>query len=147
MVTTQQGTTLVFLDGTTKPVDGHDLSFGIGTLYVVNIGNVGDGSAAQVAAAANRAYEVADSNGIAVTAVRGGQGGIMPGEHLVFLGHDDAGRNVTWFFGNTSGAHGPFIPASDVFPSADTNGNHLVDPNEITPISSVIGAIPTFDFG
>jgi hypothetical protein len=138
---------LVFLDGTTVPVDGHTLNFAGGTLYVVNIGDVGNGLPDAVAAAANRAYVVADTNGIAVTAVKGGMGGITPGEHLIFMGQDQAGRTEYWWFGSTDNAVGGFVPATSLFNSADINGNHQVDPGEIHRISDLLGAIPTHFFG
>ncbi len=133
---------LIFLDGTQIPVDGHALNFAAGNLYVVNIGNVGDGSAAAVAQAANKAYVVADTHGVAITALRGGMGGITEGEHLTFMGRDDSGNAEYWFFGSVKGAVGAFVPATSLFGSADVNGNHQVDPGEITHLPDILGVIP-----
>ena len=123
------------LNGTTVAINGKALNFGSfasSTPDVVNIGSIGGGSSPEVAAAANSAYVVADSNGNAGTGTLG--------EHLVFLGTDNGGNAEFWSF------QAPLLAAtvngiSTLAPinSADLSGNHLVDANEITLIAIVIG--------
>ncbi len=130
------GANVQLLDGTTTPVDGSQLNFGGGTVYVVNIGNIGNGSAASVAAAANHAYLVADINGT-------GAAPTATGEFITFMGQDSSGNTEFWFFGSTAGASHGQVPATSLVNTADTNANHLVDASEITHVATVVGVAPT----
>lgn len=112
------------LDGSTTQVS--NLTFNNGTNYVVNVGNVGAGTAALVAAAANTAYAVADS----------------AGENLTFMGQTSSGGTVFYFFGSTAGVTNGIIPASSLVNSGDTAGNHSVTASELTFIASVLGVAP-----
>ncbi|GEM_PF-2055045 len=118
--TTNSGS-VQLLNGTTTPVSG--LDFTSGNNYVVNIGSVGTGSAAEVATAANKAYTVSDA----------------AGEHVTFIGQTSSGNTVVFFFGSTSGSSNGIIPAASLTHTADTNANHLVDANEITFIATLTG--------
>ncbi len=118
----QTTTPLQLLDGSTYAINGRNLSFAT-TDYVINIGNIGGGSAAEVATAANKAYAVADTNGSALSGT--------PGENLVFMGLDNGGNTEFWTFKNANPSQ-----------SADLNGNHLVDANEVGLLATVVGVAP-----
>ena len=75
------------LDGTSTKVAGSSLTFGAGTQYVVNIGTVGDATAATAAVAANKAYTVSDATA----------------EHITFIAKDAAGDTLVWQWGTTTG--------------------------------------------
>jgi probable HAF family extracellular repeat protein len=130
------GTTL--LDGTVTPVNGALLSFGTVTsakaLYVL-VGSVGGGSAAEVAAAANKAYLVADANGNAATGTLG--------EHVTFLGLDAGGNTEVWSFQSLSQVvlNGRTVLAPIHGP--DVDGSHLVQADAIAHVATLIGVAPT----
>jgi hypothetical protein len=126
-------TNVQILDGTATPVSG--LTFGNGANYIINIGNVGNGSAASVAAAANAAYVVSDASGTGTAT--------GTGEHVTFMGYNSSGNTMFWFFGSTQGAANGIIPASSLVASADVNLNHQVDAAEITLVATVNGVLPT----
>lgn len=116
------------------PVNGAALDFTANT-YVLEVGNVGTGTAAEVAAATNAVYLVADKNGN--DALKGAAG---YGENLVILGQ--AGSNtVVYQFGTMTYTNNHFTGAPLTTP--DTNGNHLVDANEIQLVATLIGVQAT----
>ena len=118
---TSDAGSLQILNGTTAPVA--NLAFNANSNYIVNIGNVGGGTAAEVVTAANKAYTVAD----------------VAGEHVTFMGQTTGGDTVFYFFGSTAGASNGTIPASSLSTSsADLNGNHLVDANEIVHVVTLL---------
>ena len=118
------------LDGSQAPVSSLDFTTGVN--YVVNVGNVGSGSAAAVATAANAAYTVSDFNGTTT-----------PGEHLTFMGLTSGGNTVLYFFGATTGVANGIVPTATLQSSADINHNHLVDANEITLVATLVGVAPS----
>jgi len=105
------------------PQDGGALYFNNGTAYAVLTGTMGDGSSASVLQAINAAYKVAGTAGEAIT----------------FIGQDKAGNTEVWYFGSTAGATHGVIPASSQTGSADLNGNHTIDANEITLVATLTG--------
>lgn len=92
------------------PLDGATLAFG-NTGYVVNLGTVASGSAADVASAANAVYRVADANG----------------EAIVFMAQTSAGNTVLYDWQAPGGA------------GADMNGNHRVDAAELVSGVTLVG--------
>lgn len=129
------GTAVSLLDGTASQVKGASLNFGTfasSTPIVINVGSVGGGTAAEVAAAANKAYQVADASGSAASG--------SLGEHLLFIGTDAGGNAEIWSFQaplSTLSVNG--ITTLGPVNTADLNGNHQVDANEITLIATLIG--------
>ncbi len=127
------------LNGTTTPVQGGGLIFGTAgaaTAIVVNIGNIGGGSAAEVATAANRAYVVADVNGDATTGALG--------EHVIFIGTTSGGDTEIFAFQGplstvTLNGQALHVPIT----GADTSGTHSVTTTEITLIATVLGVSAT----
>jgi len=107
-------------------VNGASLSFSATSAIVINVGSIGSGTAASVAAAANKAYVVTDASF----------------EHVTFMGQDSSGNTEFWFFGSTAGVQNGIIPGSSLTNTADTNLNHQVDANEITHIATVLGVAP-----
>lgn len=102
-------------------LNGISLSFGNSVtlaevpLYLVNVGNVGSGTSAEVAAAANKVYLVADT----------------PSEAIVFFGQTTNGSTVLYDWRPQA--------ASAATPSADTNNNHQVDPSEFISAVQLVG--------
>ena len=129
---TTSAANLQILNGTTTAVQGASLSFGT-TNYIVNIGNIGTGTAASVAAAANLAYVVGDVNGSGTTA----------GEHITFMGQDSQGNTQFWFWGSTAGAANGMIPLSSLLHTADVNGTHQVDASTLVQIATLTGVLPS----
>jgi hypothetical protein len=84
---------------------------------VVMVGNVGGGSAQEMATAANLVYKVADA----------------AGEQVIFVGQDNSGDAVLYYWGRGPSAS-TSLPAT-----ADTNGNHLVDAGEFTAHVVLVG--------
>ena len=116
----------------TGPVDGHNLNFhvdpslsnptGINQSFAINLGNVGDGSAASVAAAANKAYTVAD----------------VPYESIVFFGETNSGNVAVWHWTEaTTTNNNNQIDFTKV--GADVNGNHSIDVNEFSASTILVG--------
>jgi hypothetical protein len=91
------------------------------TAYLINVGNVGSGSAAEVAAAANKVYLVTDANGIP---------GLPAAEKAIFFGTTNSGNTVfeMWAAGNTG-----------LSVSADTNHNYKVDASEFVQSVTLVG--------
>lgn len=113
-----------------SPVNGAGLNFTANT-YILNVGNVGGGSAAEVAAAANAAYTVADKNGNAALS-----GTASYGENLIIIGQ--AGTNtVVYQFANITSPTGHMFGAP--LSSPDANGNHLIDASEISFVATLVG--------
>jgi hypothetical protein len=108
------------------PINGASLGFSATSAIIINVGSVGNGTAASVAAAANEAYLVADT----------------PFEHVTFMRQDSNGNTEFSFFGSQVGAQNGIIPASSLTRTADTNGNHQVDANKITHVATVLGIVP-----
>ncbi|MBA5687425.1 DUF4214 domain-containing protein [Rugamonas apoptosis] len=98
------------LDASASRVAGTALTFDASHGYVIKVGSLGDGSAAAVATAINRAYAVADTLA----------------EHATFIGQDAGGNTQAWLFGTGSGA-------------ADHNGNHLADAGELLHLATLVG--------
>jgi hypothetical protein len=102
------------------------------TVYLIDVGNVGSGSAAEVAAAANKVYLVTDANGV--------PGNPHP-EQAIFFGTTTSGNTVfeMWSTGN-----------GGVAVSADTNHNYKVDASEFVQSVTLVGVtasqITTADF-
>lgn len=96
-----------------SPLDGRSLAFAANT-YFLNVGPVGGGTPAEVAAAANAVYTVAGT----------------AGEALVLFGQSGGDTVIYLWGGHTSG-------------SADTNGNHHVDAAELTAGVTLIGVQAT----
>jgi len=91
------------------------------TVYLIDVGNVGSGSAAEVAAAANKVYLVTDANGI--------PGNPHP-EQAIFFGTTTTGETV---FEMWAAAGTP------VSVSADTNHNYKVDASEFVQSVTLVG--------
>ncbi|MBV8047782.1 MAG: hypothetical protein JO171_11545, partial [Paludibacterium sp.] len=107
------GTYILLTPTAASPIQGASLShFGFGTTisneYIVNVGTVGSGTAAEVAAAANKVYVPSDA----------------AGEQIVFFGQITSGANS----GGT--AIFDWVDVTGAPSSADSNGNHQVDANE-----------------
>src|SRR5579859_5870777 len=111
------------IDGSVAAVNGATLNFNNGTSYAVLTGSLGDGSSASVLQAINASYKVAGASGEAIT----------------FIGQDKAGNTEVWYFGSTAGATQGVIPASSQTGSADVNGNHTIDANELTLVATLTG--------
>lgn len=109
--------TQVLAPTTAAPLYGNTLTFGSSSHYV-NVGNVGTGTAAEMAAAANLVYVVADHGTTSST-------GFIYGESLVFFGQ--SGNNTVLFDWHGYGT------------TADTNSNHLVDASELTGQVILVG--------
>ena len=136
---TVNSTGVTLLDGTSTPVQGSSLSFGTvngATAYVVNIGTIGGGTAAEVVTAANKAYQMA---GIAGNATTGALG-----EHVIFIGTETSGDTEIWAL------HAPLtsmtvngqtvqVPIN----SPDLNGTHQITAAEITQIATLLGVAAT----
>jgi len=103
---TAPGATVTLLNGNAAPVAGANLNFGGSTAYVVNVGSVGDGSAAAVAAAINKAYTVADKSG----------------EYLTFVGQDNNGSTEAWLFVSPDHNTNHFVNAHQIVPIATLIG-------------------------
>jgi len=109
------GTYILLAPTAVSPLQGASLShFGFGTAnsneYIVNIGSVGSGTAAEVAAAANKVYVPSDAFG----------------EQIIFFGQITSGVNS----GGT--AIFDWVDVTGAPSSADSNGNHQVDANEFS---------------
>jgi V8-like Glu-specific endopeptidase len=115
----------------TAPLNGSSLSFAA-TVTVVDVGAVGDGSAAAVAAALNAVYHVAGTNGN--DALSGGAG---MGETLVVIGETSANNAVVYQFGSFS--HTANHPNGIVLTTPDVNHNGVVDAAELQPIATLVG--------
>jgi hypothetical protein len=125
----ENGNTFQILSPTaTSPLHGSTIAFG-GTanttqaFVVVNVGNVGTGTAAEVAAAANQVYIVADVNGTTANP--------YGGEEIVFMGQ--AGANTVmevWAAEFTNGTP---------HPGADTQNAHTVTAAEFTQSVTLVG--------
>ncbi len=130
---------MTLLDGTSTAVQGSSLDFGTAsgaTAIIVNVGSIGDGTAAAVANAAKAAYVVADVNGDAATG--------RLGEHVVFIGTNNGGDAEIWAFQAplstvTVSGHAVQVPVN----GADLNGNQVVDSTEITLVATLIGVPAT----
>ena len=113
----------IFVANAVSPLQGSSLNFQVnasGTTYtaVINIGSVGTGSAADVAAAANKAYVPT--------------GGF--GESVIFMGANGNGDTVLYMWGSlTHNAQG--LGANQ----GDTNGNHMVDAAELSAGVTLVG--------
>lgn len=107
------GTYILLTPSAASPLQGSTLkNFAFGTVnsneYIVNVGSVGSGSAAEVAAAANKVYVPSDAFG----------------EQIIFYGSITSGANA----GGT--AVFDWADVTGAPSSADSNGNHQVDANE-----------------
>ena len=126
---------VTLLNGTVNPIHGSSLNFGStssGKAYVINIGNIGAGTAAQVASAANAAYLVADVNGNTATGTLG--------ENVTFIGTNSSGDAEIWAFKAplstiTLNGQSEQVPIT----GADTSNAHHVTAGEITLIATLIG--------
>jgi len=121
-----QGTYTLLTPSASNPLHGSTLSaFGFGSAntneYFVNVGSVGSGSAAEVAAAANKVY-VPSSSFL---------------EQIVFFGQITSGANA----GGTAVFDWADITGAPS--SADSNGNHQVDANEFTGGTILVGVPST----
>jgi hypothetical protein len=112
-------TTVILTPTTASPVNGAALNFS-DNFYVVNVGNVGTGTPAEVAAAANKVYTVADFTGNYNTTDTAGNHGT--GENIVFMGETSTGNLVMEYWATHAGN----LPGT----GADANSNHLVDASE-----------------
>ncbi|HIJ37873.1 MAG TPA: hypothetical protein HPP80_03160 [Rhodospirillaceae bacterium] len=128
---------VLLLDGTATPVHGAALNFGTAgssVAYFVNIGSIGDGSAAAVATAANAAYLVADSAGNANTGALA--------EHVMFIGASSSGETEIWAFRTSSltsvsvNGHAVLVPIN----AADSSGH--VTAGEIWLVATLLGVSP-----
>ncbi|MDR3435090.1 hypothetical protein, partial [Telmatospirillum sp.] len=111
------GTTI--LDGMHTAVNGATLSFGTTSAaqaIFVTIGSIGNGTAAEVVSAANKAYQVADLTGNASSGALG--------EHVVFIGTDSGNSTELWSF------------------KIDSSGSHTANANELTHVATLIGVLP-----
>jgi hypothetical protein len=90
------------------PLAGATLAFS-SVNYVINLGTVASGSAADVAAAANSVYKVAD----------------VSGEAIVFMAQNSVGNTVLYDWQAPGGA--------------DVNHNHHVDAGELAPVITLLG--------
>jgi hypothetical protein len=124
----------ILAPSSSAPVSGVTLNFTQHN-YVLNVGAVGGGTAAEVATAANAVYSVADINGNANAALALGAGAIA-GENLTIIGETSSGNTVIYQWGELSkaanGVIGPIM-------SADANGNHLIDASELQLAVTLIG--------
>jgi hypothetical protein len=113
-----------------SPVNGASLNFGANA-YVLNLGNVGDGSAASVAAAMNSLYIVADKNGNdSVTGLAGF------GENLTVFGQAGSDTVIYQFATITvTNNHPGGIPLT----TPDVTGTHQVAANEIELVATLLG--------
>ena len=126
---------VTLLNGTVNPIHGSSLNFGTtssGKAYVINIGNIGAGTAAQVASAANAAYLVADVNGNTAKGTLG--------ENVTFVGTNSSGDAEIWAFKAplstiTLNGQSEQVPIT----GADTSNAHHVTAGEITLIATLIG--------
>lgn len=116
----------------TSQVTGSALNFTQNS-YVLNLGNVGDGSLASIAAAANQLYKVSDVNGVTT----GSTPAAAAGENLTFIGTTAAGNTVIaqWADFSSANINGQLVPQQ----SADVNGNHQVDASEFTLLFTLVG--------
>jgi len=110
--------TTVVAPSASAPLQGSSINFTNGNTpsYVINVGGVGTGSAAEVATAANKVY-------------------IPSGQSLewaVFFGQTNSGSTVLFDWHSPSGAG-----------SADSNGNHIVDASEFTGGVMLVGISST----
>ncbi|MBA5604382.1 DUF4214 domain-containing protein [Duganella sp. FT3S] len=105
------------VDASAVRVAGTALTFDASHGNVIQVGSLGDGSAAATAAAINRAYAVAGTLN----------------EHATFIGQDAGGNTQAWLFGAGGGA-------------ADHNGNHLADASELVHLATLVG-VPTAQIG
>lgn len=115
---TNSGTNIIFLSGN---IMGSTYFTGSvnANLYVMNVGNVGGGSAAEVAAAANKVYKVADATS----------------EGLIFYGATTSGGTALYDW------HAEI--ANGTVPSADSNSNHQVDVSEFMSGMILVGVTPS----
>lgn len=90
--------------------------------YVVNLGNVGGGTIAEVVAKANALYTPTGAFG----------------ESIIFMGTTNTGDTVLDFWG-TWGSNGLSGQAGRNANTGDINGNHSVDAREITASVTLIG--------
>jgi len=119
---------------TSAPVSGASLQF-TQHAYVLNMGSVGAGDAASVAAVANTLYTVADVNGNASAPTSSGTAAAA-GENLTIIGETSGGNAVIYqwarFGANPDGFVSPI-------PTADTNHNHQIDAAELTLLMTLVG--------
>jgi len=100
------------------------------TSYVLNVGAVGGGSAAEVATAANAVYTVGDVNGHAAS-----YGLSQFGENLTIIGTTSAGNTVLYEWVNWSDVGGFQVPLN----SPDTAGTHTITAAELTQLVTLVG--------
>ncbi len=113
-------------------VSGSTLNFTQNS-YVINLGNVGDGSLSSIAAAANAVYKVADTNGVST----GTTAASAAGENLTFIGTTTNGNTVIaqWADFSSANINGQLVPQH----SADVNGNHQIDASELVQLFTLVG--------
>ncbi len=101
--------------------------------YVINLGNVGDGSLSSIATAANAVYKVADTNGVST----GTTAASAAGENLTFIGTTTTGNTVIaqWADFSSANINGQLVPQH----SADVNGNHQIDASELVQLFTLVG--------
>lgn len=102
ITTTQTMATVILAPSAASPVVGANLDF-TNNFYVINVGSVGGGSAAEVAAAANKVYVPAD----------------VSNELVVFMGETTSGNLALDYWHS--------YPVNGVAAGADANANHQVD--------------------
>jgi V8-like Glu-specific endopeptidase len=107
--------TVILEAGSGQAIYGANLNFNT-TMYVLRLGSVNSGSAADVATAVNQVYTLAE---LPATTV-GTQ------ENLEIVGQTSSGNTVIYDFGNG-------------WKNPDTNGNHLVDAAELTYQATLVG--------
>lgn len=116
------------------PVSGASLQF-TQNAYVLDVGTVGAGDAASVAAAANHLYTTADVNGNPNASLALGAAGAA-GENLTILGETSSGNAVIYQWAKFGATASSFIaPIS----TADTNANHQIDAAELTLLVTLVG--------
>ena len=145
--------TVTLLKAAISPVAGSSLNFAT-HIYVINLGNVGDGSAAAVAAAAATEYTPA---GLAGTVPQGGASpnlrAVVPGENITLIGQVTSGaatgNTVVYDYANwqtttitytPTGAPGP--QTSTVFAptgNPDIHGTHSITADELTLTATLVG--------
>ncbi len=101
--------------------------------YVINLGNVGDGSLSSIAAVANQLYKVSDVNGVST----GTTAASAAGENLTFIGTTTNGNTVIaqWADFSSANINGQLVPQH----SADVNGNHQIDASELVQLFTLVG--------
>ncbi|MTK63881.1 MAG: DUF4214 domain-containing protein [Methanobacterium sp.] len=96
--------------------------------YVLEVGNVGGGTAAEVAAVVNRVYTLTGSD-------TPNHGNHAMGEHLTIVGQTSSGDTVIYNLVNVANWMGTNMTT----PNPDLNHNGIVDANELTYIAKLVG--------